>query len=375
MDPPSEDPLASVDFIAEFLPPAIEFGEGFRFDEPFNFGVSCDGISMDATGGSLSYGAYDDDSCSFSVESSVRLRRHRRRNRRKQRCPNRLYRKESVKLSGWYRNFLRPGMTRDLTHEVSSSDRYGEFRSLFRMPLSKVEELTDIFISRGYIEVPRSLKFREEFRERAELLVMSALYRLGNGQPFRQCRSMCNISVSEIRLFFFDFLAAMVDMKDEYVFLPRNVTELHRISKYYDEVGLPGCCGSMDVVHIKWSSCPTMDHNRAKGKAGYPTLAFQCITDFNRRVIGIYGPQFGTRNDKEIVKVDPNVYRIRHGWYKDVSWNYYTYNGRVAKERGAIFAGRIPFPPTQMRIVLHLRGTSQRTLKASGRMWSALLAF
>jgi hypothetical protein len=43
------------------------------------------------------------------------------------------------------------------------------------MPLSKVEELTDIFISRGYIEVPRSLKFREEFRERAELLVMSAL--------------------------------------------------------------------------------------------------------------------------------------------------------------------------------------------------------
>ena len=333
MDPPSEDPLASVDFIAEFLPPAIEFGEGFRFDEPFNFGVSGDGISMNATGGSLSYGAYNDDSCSFSVESSVRLRRRCRR--RKQRRPNRLYRKESVKLSSWYRNFLRPGMTRDLTHEVSSSDRYGEFRSLFRMPLSKVEELTDIFISRGYIEVPRSLKFREEFRERAELLVMSALYRLGNGQPFRQCRSMCNISVSEIRLFFFDFLAAMVDMKDEYVFLPRNVTELHRMSKYYDEVGLPGCCGSMDVVHVKWSSCPTGDHNRAKGKAGYPTLAFQCITDFNRRVIGIYGPQFGTRNDKEIVKVDPNVYRIRHGWYKDVSWNYYTYNGRVAKERGA----------------------------------------
>ncbi len=114
------------------------------------------------------------------------------------------------------------------------------------------------------------------------------------------------------------------------------------MSKYYDEVGLPGCCGSMDVVHIKWSSCPTGDHNRVKGKAGYSTLAFQCITDYNRRVIGIYGSQFGTRNDKEIVKVDPNVYRIRHGWYKDV-----------------IFAGQIRFPPTQMQIVLHLRGTSQ----------------
>jgi len=99
------------------------------------------------------------DSCSFSVESSVRLRRRRRR--RKGRSPNRLYHQESVKLSSWYRNFLRPGMMRDLTHELSTSDRFGEFRSLFRMPLSKVEESTDIFISRGYIEVPRSLKFSE----------------------------------------------------------------------------------------------------------------------------------------------------------------------------------------------------------------------
>ena len=178
------------------------------------------------------------------------------------------------------------------------------------MPLAKVEELTDILISRGYIKVPRSHRFRAEFRERSELLVMSALYRLGNGNSFRQLRSMCHISVSEIRLFFFEFVNAMVEMKDEYIFLPRNIAELRRTSKCYEEVGLPGCCGSMDVVHVKWSSCPTGDHNRAKGKAGFPTLAFQCITDFNRRVIGIFGPQFGTRNDKEIIKVDPNVHRI-----------------------------------------------------------------
>ena len=107
------------------------------------------------------------------------------------------------------------------------------------------------------------------------------------------------------------------------------------MSKYYNEVGLSGCSGSMDVVHVKWLSCPTGDHNRPKGKAGFPTLAFQCITDYNRRVIGIYGPQCGTRNDKDIVKVDPNVYCIRHGWHKDVSWKYYTYDGRVEKEQGA----------------------------------------
>ena len=143
-------------------------------------------------------------------------------------------------LSSWYKNFLRPGLTRDLTHELSTSDRFGEFRSLFQMPLSKVEELTDILINRGYIKVPRLFRFREEFRERSELLVMSALYRLGNGNTFCQLRSMCHISVSEARKFFLDFLDAMVEMKDEYIYLPRNVVELRRTSKCYEEVGLPG---------------------------------------------------------------------------------------------------------------------------------------
>jgi hypothetical protein len=70
---------------------------------------------------------------------------------------------------------------------------------------------------------------------------------------------------------------------------------------------LPGACGSVDVVHIKWGCCPTGDINRAKGKEGYPTFAYQCITNFNQRIIGIYGPAFGSRNDKDIVKTDPNV--------------------------------------------------------------------
>jgi hypothetical protein len=284
-----------------------------------------------------SFGGYNDISCLLSIESHVRLR-HRRRHwkkRRKKHRPNRLYCKDSVTLSSWYRNFLWSGLTRDLTHELSSSDCYGEFCSLFRMPLSKVEELADIFISCGYIQQPRSLKFQEEFREHAELLVMSVLYRLGNGNSFCQCQSLCHISVSEIRKFFFVFIGAMVEMKEEYIFLPRNVTELQWINKYYNNVGLPGCCSLMDVVHVKWLSCLTRDHNRAKGKAGYPTLAFKCITNFNCRIIGIYGPNFGTWNDKEIVKVDPNVHRIQTGWFKDVWWKYYTAEGRVKEDQGA----------------------------------------
>jgi len=197
------------------------------------------------------------------------------------------------------------------------------------MPLSNVEELTDIFINHEYIKPAKSLFRRAEFRERAELFIITALYILGTGASFRTCRALCNISTSEVRLFFDTFLHVMHEMREEYIFMPTNITELRRVSKYYEDAGLRGCCGSMDVFHVKWSSCLTGNHNRTKGKGGYPSLAFQCLTDFNHRILAIYGPQFGTRNDKEIVKDNPNIHFVQTGWYNDVLWNYYTAEGRV----------------------------------------------
>jgi hypothetical protein len=65
--------------------------------------------------------------------------------------------KKSAKQSCWYKNVLRPGITCDLTHELSTTDWYGKFWSWSRMPLLKIEELPDIFISRGYLKSARSL--------------------------------------------------------------------------------------------------------------------------------------------------------------------------------------------------------------------------
>ncbi len=108
------------------------------------------------------------------------------------------------------------------THELSISDRYGEFRHWFHMPLMKVEELTNILIDCGHINQPRSHRRRAVFRERSEFLVMSALYLLGTGAAFRSCKPLCGISTSEVRIFFYKFIEALVDMKDEYICLPRN---------------------------------------------------------------------------------------------------------------------------------------------------------
>ncbi len=84
-----------------------------------------------------------------------------------------------------------------------------------------------------------------------------------------------------------------MDTRGEYIFLPQNLTALTQISKWYSADRLPGACGSIEVVHVKWSNCPAGDHNQSKGKERYPMLGFRCITDFNQRILSVYGPQFG----------------------------------------------------------------------------------
>jgi hypothetical protein len=265
---------------------ADDFGADFGFGEDFSFGL---GIDFGA-----GFGDFGDFGDFNNVDDLVDVFYHEADDfmddtadeqclggsNRRQRRANRLFRIESVKTSMWYLRFTRESI-REQTHMLSSSDRYGAFRHFFSMPLSKVATLSHILISRGYVKFPRT-RFRQlEYDARTELLVMSSLYILGRGAAYRSCQDMCNISTSDVRKFFHVFLKAIVDMRDEQIYMPRNRNELERISCFYDHVGLPGCCGSMDVVHVKWSNCPSGDFNRAKGKESYPSLGFQCITDMN----------------------------------------------------------------------------------------------
>ncbi len=95
------------------------------------------------------------------------------------------------------------------------------------MPLMKVAELTNILIDRVYNNPPRSHWRSAVFRERLESLVMSALYLLGTGTAFRSCKPLCGISTSEVHTFFYKFIEVLVDMMDEYICLPLNLTKLN----------------------------------------------------------------------------------------------------------------------------------------------------
>jgi hypothetical protein len=98
--------------------------------------------------------------------------------------------------------------------------------------------------------------------------------------------------------------------------MPRMLEELLPIMRQYKEEGLPGVAGSVDLVHVS-------DYNRSKGKDSYPSLAFECITDYDCRILGVFGPQFGSNNDNHIVKIDNNIRLLNEGWLSHVEWKYY----------------------------------------------------
>ena len=253
---------------------------------------------------------------------------------RKKRAPN-LYPYEfgDVHKANWHRNYLADDV-RERTRTLSKRDRYGEFRSHFRVTLDKMEELVELFLSNGWIRRTQHCRDDHTLRVKAELLILSCLKVLSHATPFRCLTNDTNISFTEHRLFFHKFIEKMCSMRDEYVHLPRNNEELKQIMSRYDSQYLPGCIGSKDVVHTKWSCCPAGDYNRAKGKESFPSIAFQCITDFDRRILGVSSAQHGSRNDKHIVKIDHNVAKIRDDWYSHVSWTYFTSDGDVNTDVG-----------------------------------------
>jgi hypothetical protein len=121
------DVLSGFQEDSEFTPNfdfiGTDFGADFTFEDAFDIN-------------SIDSGAfeYNNISCEFSVKSVWRQRQRNRRKRHK----NRVFCKENVKKSCWYWYFTRPGLTRKITHNLSSSDCLGNFVSGFACPLERL---------------------------------------------------------------------------------------------------------------------------------------------------------------------------------------------------------------------------------------------
>jgi len=91
----------------------------------------------------------------------------------------------------------------------------------------------------------------------------------------------------------------------------------------YSENYPPGCYGSVNVVHVTWSSCPAGDNNHCKGKEGFLSVAFEVISGNDRQILAISFVHYGTQNDKNIMKLDENAAKLKSGCYNQVEWRYF----------------------------------------------------
>jgi len=254
------------------------------------------------------------------------------------------YKIGQFKTSPFYVNYLSdaiiniPGAHRDTVRNQTlrlSLNAKSAFRSAFKMPLYMVESLAVRIVEAEIVMISHHCRTAALLKIKSELLVLGALAILsGTTSGFRNLCIATHICATEHSKFFKRFVWYLFDRRHEYIYLPRNAEELNVVMRSYEEMGLPGAMGSVDVVHVKWSNCPAGDYNRSKGKESYPSLAFECISDFNRRICHVHGPQFGTRNDKQIVKMDVGVGSIT-GVYSNVTWKYYDEYGNIIQENGA----------------------------------------
>lgn len=133
------------------------------------------------------------------------------------------------------------------------------------------------------------------------------------------------MSETTVRRAFLDFCGIFVDSYySTYIYRPEG-EKLEKMMDVYSRMSLPGCIGSTDCVHLKWDRCPINLRNLCKGKEGYHSLSYSCTVDHHRRILGVTRSNYGTRNDKTIVRLDNYIMdvklkKVNHDVEFDIFW-------------------------------------------------------
>lgn len=208
------------------------------------------------------------------------------------------------------------------------------FRRRFRVPFPVFEEILGMTRSSGWFTEGRDAI--GVLAAPLELKILGVLRVLGRGYCFDGVEELCFISAEVIRKFFHKFCELFAAKYfTVYCSPPSTEEEIDHITGVYARMGLPGCIGSTDCVHIRWERCPAGGRSIHKGKEGYPTLSYEVSVDHSKRIMAVTQGHPGARNDKTIVKFDGFVTAIHDGsLYKDVTFDLLDEEGMSHQQKG-----------------------------------------
>ena len=152
------------------------------------------------------------------------------------------------------------------------------FRDRYRIPTSAYEELKrEILEAAPHLDGSHQQTCRRrDHRIPIDNKLLSALRVFGRGMTVFDDVDHSGMSPESIRNAVKDVARVVSqDLFKKYVHPPRNDEEMQAAMALYDDIGLPGCFGSMDATHLSWDRCPhQVSHS--------PPLSSQ--TDWNNRI-------------------------------------------------------------------------------------------
>jgi hypothetical protein len=89
-----------------------------------------------------------------------------------------------------------------------------------------------------------------------------------------------NLSEETHRSLFINWTEKMASLQHDFIYIPSDDEQEYSlvVDEYYYDMGLPGCVGSVDCVHIGWDQCPTSQYfHMYTGKEGFPSMAYEVI--------------------------------------------------------------------------------------------------
>ena len=173
--------------------------------------------------------------------------------------------------------------------------------------------------------------------------LLAALTRLVTGCKFTLLEDIALISARILEHFYRDWtkFRASPDVFLQSVYPPRTEAEAHQSLLFHERLGLPGVCCGFDGVTYERGACPAHLTASCKDKAGKISVMFNGAGDLHC-VTGLYGPDYGGRNDKTAARMDPYMLAIKEGTeyggvdYGKLVYHVYDLHGKRLQKSGAL---------------------------------------
>jgi Plant transposon protein len=155
-----------------------------------------------------------------------------------------------------------------------------------------------------------------------ELKILGCLWILSTGSVQFQASEHSGLSEEVHRTFFLDWTAKMSSCESEFIHFPRDEDSYRFVVDEYAAMGLPGCVGSVDCVHVGWDKCPHQHFNIYKGKESFPSVAYEVVCTSRKFIQSVSCGHPGSRNDKHIARTDAAIMNLLspQDWLASKSW-------------------------------------------------------